>query len=420
MKKKTFYLRMMLALITTLGVVSCSNDWIQNPLANKDRAFQSPQRQPPPREKPTGIESDYVRLEHPEYFTFSEGVESSYPLSGRVLLEGYTPRIVIQNLAEFKGATFDEASGQFTWKPAVGTVSSRSPVAKATLLLKVMVIGQGASPEDVVVSNEFILPLEVGKVIGVPEIFSVSQRRLTLREGDSASLTLFIRDPDADANTLSTWPTLQFLPKVDYPSLAPFVSITSFGLTSRANEFKVELKINLARKEVTSSKSIFAFGLQAYSRFNEGSPRTDIEVSVVTSFSTLQSTWFETLPFSAETPSEYQFLIYDPKEELIVNEPRFKNLPVGVSIKCEGGRLPRQLCKLSWKPESQSPVGEVTIQAKVESRNQDSSDLKIEDQAFEFKMKVLPKVDLPKPPEAQEPAPEKPASENLSMDGGLL
>lgn len=386
---------------------ACSPNWHQDPLANRDKALQNGQAKPGEPQKPEGVRSDEVRLQYPEVFSFQEGIPGEFTLVGRILLPGYTPTIVIENLDEFPGAVFDAATGKFSWTPPAGTVKRDRDDTRETRHLKVSVVGQ--KPGDVVLQNNFVVKLDITKTLSVPEIFEVSKAFLTLREGERTDLTVRIRDLDAGADP-ATWPKLQILPMLRTPSLTQFVTLTDIDMDGNG-EFTANLKVDLRGAELTKSKTFFGFSLQATSRYQKTGKKLDITVVALTSFSTLQSTWFDTVEVNLGSKSEYQFLIFDPKEEVQLDVPEFTGAPAGMSFACEKMGFHRQLCKAFWVPDPAVTPRDYRIRADVKVRNPDSVDTRVETQRLGLDLSVLP-APTPTPSPTPSPTPELP-------DGGL-
>jgi hypothetical protein len=373
------------AAVVVGALVGCSSGWNQDPLANKNGKLQQGQENPTKDEKPKGVGSDTVRLiKAPEVFAFEEGQAGEFVLTGRVLEKGYAPLIIISNLSDFPGARFDANTGKFFWTPPFGTVSANVGDTTEVKVLKVTVVGRHPSLGDK--TKEFAVEVPVSKLLNAPEIFSVSSNLLNLREGDFANITINIRDKDAGTAPAS-WPMIQILPNLGYANISQFVTVTN--TTAAGNGvFAVTLKVDLTNAELTTKKGSFGFSIQAISQFMRKSMNQNVTVNVLTSFATLQSTWFSVLDFSLGQKDEYQFIIYDPKEEMKLALPTFSNVPAGASFSCNNVNDSRQLCKMTWAPDFTATEGTFTVRADVVGRNQDPSDTQTKTQSFNLEMRV--------------------------------
>lgn len=375
--------KFILSTVLVAGVLAgCSSSWNQDPLAGKDGVMRDALPKPTNPEKPEVTDSDAVLLEQkPEFYHFTEGSSGELSFSARVLLPDYQGRVIIENLADFPGATFDEKTGIFRWTPQQGTVVNGFE-EKRPLIVK----GVGEKTGDVVVQREEPIGIIIRKKLIAPEIFSVSATSLNIREGESQIINIKVRDKDATSDP-STWPMILPSPLLGHGNLSQFVTVNrSFAVGN--NEFAIDLKVDLKDAELTKSKGLFGFVLQAVSRYQQASTKKEVSVNVLTSFSSVQSTWFDTFEVPLGQKSELQFMIFDPKEELRVGDPSFTGGPAAVSILCSPVGDSRQLCKMTFTPDFTTSTGDFVITAKTTLTNKDPSDTYSQDQNIRLKLKV--------------------------------
>lgn len=364
--KNTQYIFSALLVVATLS--GCGS-WKQDPLADKDEAFKNAQQKPTLPEAPKPTDSGAVRLDTVDFYKFREGVAGEFTMSARILEAGYSPVIYIDNLADFPGAQYNASTGKFTWTPALGTVSGDNGLEESRAL-KVRVVGN--KPNGKVLTSDFKVDLRIGKVLNAPEVFSVSKTSASMREGDMMNITVKVRDKDAGSG-VNSYPNLLILPIVGYGNISQYVTITQI-LALGNNEFNINLQIDLSGAELTKSRDRFGFTLKAISRFQQASAPTDVTVNVVTSLADLQSTWFAPLEVPMGVKKEFQFMIFDPKDELFVAAPTFAGVPNGATINCSGVNVTRQFCTFSWTPDFTVSPGTYSITAQVVGKNQDSQD----------------------------------------------
>ncbi len=362
--KNTQYIFSTLLVVATLS--GCGS-WKQDPLAGKDEAFRNAQQEPTLPESPKPIDSAAVRLETVDFYKFREGVTGDFQMLARILEAGYTATIHIDNMADFPNAQFVASTGKFTWTPDLGTVSGDKGLEEPRPLMVTVI---GTKPNGKVLSSHFTINLSVGKVLNVPEVFSVSKTSASMREGDMMNITVKVRDKDAGANS---FPNLMILPIVGYGNISQYVTITQILATGN-NEFNINLQIDLSGAELTKSRDRFGFTLKAISRFVQASAPTDVTVNVVTSLADLQSTWFAPVEVPMGMKKEFQFMIFDPKDELFVAAPTFSGVPNGANITCSGLNVTRQFCTFSWTPDFTVSPGTYSITSQVVGKNQDSQD----------------------------------------------
>lgn len=373
-------IRYFLSAVLVVATLSGCGGWNEDPLAGKDEAFKNGQQKPTLPESPKPTDSNALRLDTVDFFKFREGVAGEFTMSARVLEAGYTPIIYIDNLSDFPGAVFSASAGKFYWTPPMGTVTGDSGLEESRVL-KVRVVGN--KPNGKVLTSDFKVDLRVSKVLNVPEIFSVTKASSEMREGDMMNVTVKVRDKDAGSSV----PNIQILPITGYGNISQFVTITQ-TLATGNNEYVINMSIDLNGAELTKSRDRYGFTLKAISRFQQASAGQDVFVNVVTSFADLQSTWFASLDVPLGIKKEFQFMIFDPKDELFVGAPTFTGLPNGATINCSGVNVTRQFCTFSWTPDFTVSPGTYSINASVTGANQDSQDRATKNYNFKLDLSV--------------------------------
>jgi hypothetical protein len=366
-----------------IATLSGCGSWNQDPLAGKDEAFKNGQQKPTLPEAPKPIDSNAVRLDTVDFYKFREGTSGEFAMSARILEAGYTPVIYIDNMADFPGASYNASNGKFSWTPPPGTVSGDSGLEESRAL-KVRVVG--SKPNGKVLTSDFKVDLRIGKALNAPEIFSVSKSSVSMREGEMMNVTVKVRDKDA-SNDVRSYPNLQILPMLGVGNISQFVTITQVLATGN-NEFVVNLNIDLNGAELTKSRDHYGFTIKAISRFQQVSAGQDVKIDVTTSFADLQSTWFAALDVPLGVKKEFQFMIFDPKDELFVASPTFTGVPNGATINCSSIGVTRQFCTFSWTPDFTVSPGNYSIAAQAVGKNQDSNDTMTKTYNFKLDLSV--------------------------------
>lgn len=383
--------------------------WNQDPLAGKDKAFKEGKPAPTLPQAPKPVESGAVRVYTVEFYHFSEGEMGKFPIAARILETGYTATIYLENIEDFPGATFDAADGKFSWTPPTGTVGSGGDL-QVERVLKIQVVGEKTGAPILVGSHS--VPIKISKPMSEPVILEVSKDSANLREGQTTTLTVRVRDRDAGAAT-NTYPDLQISALASYGNISPFVTLTR--VFSMGNgEFVFNLTVDLTEAELTKSRDRFGFQVKAVSHFHRSSKPEKVVVYVVTSFANIQSTWSETIEAPIGVRKDFQFMFFDPKDELYLEAPIFKGLPTGANVYCRGINVTRQFCSLIWTPTAATPPGEIRVRAEVIGKNQDSMDQEEKKQFFDFRVRVPASTPNPTPA----PTPEEP-DEDARVQGGL-
>ncbi|MBC7371741.1 MAG: hypothetical protein H7326_09255 [Bdellovibrionaceae bacterium] len=371
-------------LVVMLSISACSK-WGQDPLAGEPLA-QTDKRDGPTGEKPRpGTNSDNIRIDTVPTFGFQEETEGSFVIEARMLVPDYTTSIDIPNISEFAGATFDPNSGRFTWTPAVGTVVGLDSASKQ---LDIRVIAKKAGAEDQVRSESRMMVIT--RLNLAPTIESVSAP-LSLREGKTGMITVVVIDRNASDGVESTWPTL-VVSKPDYSlNIAGFLDdpeVTSIG----NSKFKFQMELNLEDVEITDSLKVAGAVMRAYSSAGRSSAEREFQMDIMTSFSDLKTTWTETLHSTNGNLFEYTFAIYDPKGEINLDDPVFKDLPSTSTMNCRRANYQQTQwnCTFRWTPVADGGERAVVILAEVTVHNSYYSDKYTEVKKLTFELEAAP------------------------------
>lgn len=157
-------MKLFIALIASLLLVTaCSTE--QDPL--KDASDEVTDGNPPDTNKPIAekpLDKMNLQIDAPSLVNAAVGNEVKFNISGRVLVPGVEFMIYIDNLDSFPGATFDSATGDFTWMPtreAIGTQISTEMILSVTIAT-VVAPGRVSTSENKIVSivlvNSFTKP----------------------------------------------------------------------------------------------------------------------------------------------------------------------------------------------------------------------------------------------------------------------
>lgn len=364
---KTQQLLTGLVLAISLVSAGCSK-WNQDPLADKDAALQTGEKEPstPIGGKPTP--SDFVKIHAPDYASFKEDRADEIKITGSVPVKDYTFQLSLENMKDFPGAHFDAQSGKFSWTPARGTVAN-GEYSEDRVLRVVVTATRPGSPVLVGTKNVVI---GISRLFNAPDVMTITADRSVMRENEMATVRVRVKDLDADPADKNTWPALQITNVIGGKNLAPFVAQYSM-VSAPAGTYDAAFKIDLTDAELTKDLSAYSFGLKATSRFNQTSKEGRIDINVATSFSDPVSTWQEREVASGETV-DYQFMVYDPKAETKISVKEFKDLPQGAMASCTRVNPSYMSCAFLWKTDAATPVNNYRVTAKVEVANTDSKD----------------------------------------------
>jgi len=381
-------MKFILSSVFVMAALSGCGKWNQDPLADKDGAFKDGQQNPTKDEKPNAEDPKDILLDSVDMYTFQEGVDRQFfKISGRILKAGYTAKIFIENMSDFPDAKFDDVNGEFKWNPAVGTVSGDKGQLEFRPL-HVRVVAVSTAPGAADMSRGFTIDVRISKQLNAPLIYSVSNSYLSMREGDTQYITINVRDKDAGTDVKNA-PIPLIVPLLGAGNLSSRVTVDRV-LAAGNGEFVVTLLIDLSGQELTNSMDRFGFNIQMISRFQQASNLQAVTVDVVTSYSDLQSTWFDPIEVTAGVKNNgFQFMIFDPKGELYVNKPVFSGMPMGAVVNCNGVNVTRQLCSMTWTPPASLTPGDYSFTANVSAQNQNRQDTLVKQYSFPLKIRVV-------------------------------
>jgi hypothetical protein len=379
--------KILVTLIAALLFSGCGK-WTQDPLAEKKGDFEQAKPVPtkPDLEKP--LPSSSVSVIMPDFQTFTEGEKTEFQITARVLLEGYTAQVSIENMADFPGATYDVNTKIFSWTPPAGFVTSineNGVIGQLPLIVR----AYGYKPEGQVLVDEQERPIYVVRQLNDPLILSANKPATFLREGTTMRVPVIIFDKDALPNDRSTWPKLTLTTIAGAKSLSALTSIAreeSLG----SNRYQLTIEIDARDVELSDSIDRFKVGLFATTRFNKFSPQQEIMLEVYTSFATPVSTWTENLQAKETEALVYKFIITDPKLEAVLKMDRVLYLPTGSDLSCQATARGVLNCTFTWTP-GEGQAGSYNLRVDIQSRNLNTSDSTQQIRTLDFRTQVLPK-----------------------------
>jgi hypothetical protein len=405
-------IRTLLVSIVAIAAVAACSKWTQDPLDGQNRAFQHPTDHENKPGSDPAPDSRAIIFDTGDFYSTTEQQPVEVPMKVRSIDPAVpTPVLSIENLADFgASATFDPAAGKFVWTPPAGTVVGSRFINRELHVLASAVRTDGS---ETVVFTRKTINLRVEKLYSAPIIKSVTKSSDAVHEGQTARFTVQIEDRDAGVDS-KTWPVVQLTPSQYYSNLAALIDVGS--TISKGNGiFEIYLTADLRGVELTKNKDNYGFTLRTASQFNAVSMPTDVSIIVLTALSDMQTTWFDTLEIHAGQPLNYQFVIYDPKDEAYIAPPAFNDLPEGAEIKCQSAKPTRQDCRLTWNPPKDAGPSRGMISADLELRNQNPYDDLVKVQRMNLRYKIIAAEPEPTPT----PKPKPPKHDLLNQGGDL-
>ncbi len=400
-------------LALTISAVGCSNGLEQDPYANQPDAVKDstvPTEKQKRDERGQADKPESLRIDSDDSFSFVEGQENSYKITGRILasVNGHEPvlgqdyELTVENINELSGASFDAASGKLTWTPPVGYVDqayTQNVNVEVTLTTKFLPIRRTTKSIVAVVTRKSTNPV----IESVEDIGTIATA-----EGSVRNFQIVVYDPHADDKSPNNLPRLVFVSVNNgkasaTPYLICLPSCSSpTKIAGRSGYYTFKAALDVSNVEVTNSKVTLSFGVMAVSRFGEASGVTSANASVYTSISKPELSWAETEPISVVAGQEntVNFTVYDPlsNSDLTVTFNTRCDLVLGANSTCACkpmvASVPTgtQLCSIRWGVPKSTLQTEFAVEIATFSRSKYEANQK----PFTYSRKL--KVVQPAPP----------------------
>lgn len=367
-------------------LVGCTKLGQQDPYAEKADDIRNgipPATQGPKPPKP--VVSDALRIHAQDYYSFKEGEEGKFTVTGAVIVPvngqeakyGQDFVIEVVNLADFPGAIWDEAKATLRWKPPEGFVDKEYS-RNMRLLLRLTL----TATQPIMVREQEV-KVFVTRSEKDPEIISVENlKTYWTREGEHRKFTVVVKDPDSlDADKMR--PTLMVVSTTQGALNAANLVYEHEPNWNEKNPMQdpldptkwiftmiLDLKDDQGEpREITKGLETFSFGLIAANRFGGSTAPVTVQVPIVTSIREPAISWLvkEPIEMVAGRENTFTFSAYDPAGEAKISAVfnRCDLLPGSPSCSCvQQDREFAQLCTIRWNPPA-TEIGK-TIDVKGE------------------------------------------------------
>jgi len=400
MKKRNLVFSILISLLFFTACSTDNKDFLfggkSDPLADKDNTMEEGTEQPsvPVSEKP--VPSESVKIDTVEFYSFTVGTKDEFKIGVRALLADYTTEIQIANMNEFPGATYDAATGIFSWNPSAELMTGVEMYTDLTLQVRAFATkpAEPNKPENAVLMAIRDVNIRINRLLLEPEIVSINMNSLTsLREGSLGNITVEINDPNATTDK-ATWPTLLISGPISHSSLSAFTSISSVTQLAN-NHIQLNLEIDLRTAELTKSQETMGLLFKAVSMFNKVSAEQKATLSILNKLENQQTTWTQGIEVVAGTKLDYQFMIFDPKSEGKLGTPIFSGLPTDVKVTCTYVTASMQSCRLLWDIPATQKDEHFSFSAATELKNVYSYDSVTNRMTFHYWVNVKAATPVP-------------------------
>lgn len=302
-----------------------------------------------------------------ESIVFKVGKTTSYTLQLRAYMPEYNYSFSIENLAAFPGATFDAASGTFSWNPPATSISSLKLHDAFDAQVKIKAVGKlGGQILESFDKVRFYVETDAATLPSIKSVkFSAAiTNPLMFEEGTARDMTIYVEDLDGqDAPGMR--PTLNFAGK-----LAGYVIVRSTRFLPALNQWEFEVKADLGNADLTKNMESAPLSMQILNRLNKTSVPYKVDFILLSKLSAPLTTFDNSTTFAVNTPSSVVFTIYDSQGESI---PTLVNssLPAGATINCDKSTRVFQQCRFDWTP---TVVGAYTTVLEIETRSSSTID----------------------------------------------
>ncbi len=370
------------------GALTACSGMNQDPLAKKPQALNDVVEKPTLPPVVTPVASDAIRIDTVDFINFDEGQTSEFQISARVLLPDYEFEIEIDNPQDFPGATFDPASGKFSWTPQGVLVGGE---LKTDRLLMVRVTAE--KPNAAVLMGTKAVRIQINRIFNDPKIVSVLAPTAGIREGSIEYITLKVNDMDAVSGDQGTWPRLVFSnPAGVENGIAGFMHVDRV-LALPNNDFEFKIGVDLRKSDIVRTSEVFKADFRVASRFNKISDVESFSIRVKNLLGKAQTTWTEKAEYEGGLKVDNQFMIFEPRGEGDILSVTFKRLPQGARAQCNRKEKWMWSCQLQWLSPASNVTQEIDFEAEVRMTNQDNFfDPQEFTQTFTYRLALRPKA----------------------------
>lgn len=336
-------MKLVLALLTSLMFLTAC-EMQQDPLSGASdqvREGRLPDTNKPVAEKP--LPKEAMQIDAPVLVNGRVGSQMEFKILGRVMTPDVGFTLSIDNLADFPGATFDAATGDFKWTPVKALVGGRPSVE---LVLRITLSTQSTEKNPTISVEKKAVSLVVVNSYSKPIVNTVTGQAQLL-VGKNYTMEFQVEDIDAFSEDDVTV-MIRDCPSNYYSdSIAHLVEVKKVKTdTANPGKYVGELSIGLSSADMLPSGN-YCFGLVAVSKHGVSSELYKKEVSVEAKLKNTKMTMNLAPVLKVGEIAQVAFSIYDPSGNGILAMTAMDDIAAilpGSSLSCKhGGSAKSQL-----------------------------------------------------------------------------
>ncbi len=413
---KRMNLSLLFSIFLLAGILGGALGCTQDPYAKQPDyvRFGTKPNQVTPTPAQKVVPEDALRIDAQDFYTFVEETAGEAIVSGRVLLAGVSYAVSIENMADFPGATYDVATGKFSWTPPRMFVTGVNHMQNMHLDVSLTTSG------DTVLKHTRQIPVYVQRSDGAPQVLNIDDLlTVPTREGTTRKFTVTVRDPDS-LNTADGKPRLMIVSAGGSNSLASSVSVYQAGWGNNPVQDTVDptkwvftLILNLNKADLTTGIDRFSFSVVVASRFGVNSAPVTASAAVITEIRDPQITWTSPMDVFAGQENNITFTAFDPKRvgKVSLNwTSRCDQLPGSAACVCKQDYNSSWLqhCAVKWKLPLDMPKSKYDIEFDVLNQSPVLTDSLFAKVSFKGRVNVIAPPPTPIPAPTATPVPPTP------------
>lgn len=379
------WLKLTVALATGLMMSACGNKldemFKKDPLRNQPDEVRN--AVPGVNKTENGDLSDKDAVINTEnnasFFSFVEGAQGQASFTATILVDGYKPEVVVENLDDFKGATITRNGKNFvfTWAPPIGIVPTTDP-----LVMRLVVVLLFKGPNDKVMrSKQREIPIYV--VTNRTASWFVADSNLPtspMQEGSSWIFQVAVHSTDPITSS-PTAPTLYFLPGVSVGSNSVDISSTLSlqGVTQDPRDqskWNFRVKIDLSNRfNLTDGAASGIFRLVAVSAAGIATAPRDYSIQLLSALANPVADFDpvrEVISVKVGTKLSKTIWFVDPNKKGSLSVVASAINPADINVQCStSANQVSAVCLLTWDIPATTLPGSYSVNLTATNRSRD-------------------------------------------------